>query len=386
VIFIPRFPCYTISIGFCYIKGDFIINKQQVRAIQAMSQTPSISILLPTHRAVPQNRQDPIRLKNLISDATAQLLEKFPQEQVAPIIEKLDKVGATVDFQKTQGGMAIYVNASFEAIYSLPFAVQEQAIIGNTFATRDLIYALNRTSRYWLLFLHEKQTHLYLGTKNSLEEITNADFPLAPERLSNTNKLQDISDLQETEDYIDDHHRQLFHKIDAAFNAIANDDPLPLVVVGTERLLKQYQAVSRNTRHITTTLKGNHDNTSPYDLREVVYPLLMRILTKERDAVLEIDLTQAENARPFVAGMDAVWRMTHEKKGGILVVETNYRVAGCVDATGRYVASADVPNATLVMDNVVDAVIELVIQTGGHVHFVDDGVLAQHEHIVFVAK
>ncbi|HRF97270.1 MAG TPA: hypothetical protein PLZ51_18805 [Aggregatilineales bacterium] len=351
-----------------------------------MSQNPSISILLPTHRAVPQNRGDPTRLKNLIHEATAQLLEKFPQEQVAPIIEKLNNIPAIVDFQKTQGGLAIYVNASFEAIYSLPFAVQEQVHIGKIFATRDLIYALNRTLRYWLLVLNEKQTHLYIGTKNSLEEITNADFPLTSERKSSTNKLQDMSDIQEVEDYVDDYHRQLFHKIDAAFSAIATHDRLPLVVVGTERLLKQYQAVSRNVRLITATLKGNHDNTSPYDLREVVYPLLMRILTKERDAVLETDLTQAENARPFVSGIEAVWRMTHEKHGGILLVETNYRVAGCVDNTGRYVASADAPNATVVMDNVVDAVIELVIQTGGHVHFVDDGVLANHEHIVLVMK
>ncbi|MDX2077984.1 MAG: hypothetical protein SFZ02_16260 [bacterium] len=349
-----------------------------------MSHDPSISILLPTHRAVPQNRQDPIRLKNLISEATTHLLEKFASAQVAPIIEKLNKVCATIDFQKTQGGMAIYVNANFEATYSLPFVVAEQAHVGHTFATRDLIYALNRTTRYWLLVINDKQAHLYLGTKNSLDEITNADFPLTVDRQSNGNQFQDMGDSEEAGNYIADHQRHFFHKIDVAFSTIAADDPLPLVIASTTRLMAHYQAVSRNAHLITATLAGNHDNTSPYDLREVVYPLLLRTQAKERDTIIESDLGMTENARPFVAGIDDVWRMAHEKGGGVLLVEAGYHASGCVDDMGRYVAVANAPIATPVMENVVDAVIELVIQTGGHVHFVDDGVLANHAHIVLL--
>ena len=42
---------------------------EELRSVLADSQTPAISIFVPTHRAGQEIRQDPIRLKNLVKEA-----------------------------------------------------------------------------------------------------------------------------------------------------------------------------------------------------------------------------------------------------------------------------------------------------------------------------
>jgi hypothetical protein len=51
-------------------------------------------------------------------------------------------------------------------------------VIDETFATRDLVYALNRLSRYWVLALSEKPTRLFEGVKDTLVEVENQGFPM----------------------------------------------------------------------------------------------------------------------------------------------------------------------------------------------------------------
>ena len=44
-------------------------TREDLRSVLADSQTPAISIFVPTHRAGQKIRQDPIRLKNLVKEA-----------------------------------------------------------------------------------------------------------------------------------------------------------------------------------------------------------------------------------------------------------------------------------------------------------------------------
>jgi len=154
------------------------MNKQEIRDIQALNSYPSISILLPTHHTSPENKQDPIRLKNLITETGNRLAQEFSGRNIAPLLDKLNNLYEKIDFQKTLDGLAIYVSEDYEGVFMLPFNVMERVVIDNTFATRDLVYTLNRVPRYWVLVLSEKPTRLFMGTKNTLEEITTHGFPM----------------------------------------------------------------------------------------------------------------------------------------------------------------------------------------------------------------
>ena len=46
------------------------MNRHDIRLLQAVRLYPSVTITLPTHRTSPDNKQDPIRVRNLVTEAT----------------------------------------------------------------------------------------------------------------------------------------------------------------------------------------------------------------------------------------------------------------------------------------------------------------------------
>jgi len=134
------------------------MNRLDVQLLQSIRGYPAVSILLPTHRRSPDNLQDPIRVKNLVQQATERLLAEFSKRDVEPLLARLEALVARIDYRYTLDGLALFVNRDLAREFYLPFAVKERVIIGETFATRDLVLALNRSPRYWVLVLSEKPT------------------------------------------------------------------------------------------------------------------------------------------------------------------------------------------------------------------------------------
>jgi hypothetical protein len=59
------------------------MNKTDLQLLQAISGYPAVSILLPTHRTSPANKQDPIRVSNLVRQAADRLLQEFSKREVS---------------------------------------------------------------------------------------------------------------------------------------------------------------------------------------------------------------------------------------------------------------------------------------------------------------
>lgn len=154
------------------------MNRTDIQLLQAIRGYPALSILLPTHRTAPANRQDPIRVKNLVRQAQERLLAEFSQRDLAGLFARLDALVNTIDYRYTLDGLALFVNADIARAFMLPFTLKERVVVDESFATRDLVFALNRTPRYWVLALSEQPTRLFEGTRETLIEVTGNGFPI----------------------------------------------------------------------------------------------------------------------------------------------------------------------------------------------------------------
>ncbi|MCX8061942.1 MAG: hypothetical protein N3D16_05125 [Anaerolineales bacterium] len=144
------------------------MNKHDILLLQQIKGYPLVTITLPTHRTAPENRQDPIRVKNLVRQAAERLLSELTKRETEPLLRNLDQVANQIDYRYTQDGLAMYIHQDFARLFYLPFPLKERVVIDQSFFTRDLVYALNRTQRYWVLVLSEKATRLYEGAYDSL--------------------------------------------------------------------------------------------------------------------------------------------------------------------------------------------------------------------------
>lgn len=360
------------------------MNRHDVQLLQQIRSYPSLTITLPTHRTFPDNRQDPIRVKNLITQAGERLLGEFSKREIDPLLTRLEQLANSLDYRNTLDGTAFFVNQDFGRVFTLPFAMPERVVVDETFATRDLIYALNRTSRYWVLVLSEQPTRLYEGTMDSLIELREGGFPMVHEGPGGATALPNDPAVQRSV-VRDERHRQFFRQVDAAFKKFAADDPLPLALVGVDRLLSFFNEVSDHRDLILTSVLGSHDKTSAHELGQLVWPQVEAALAERRRGALD-QLGQAVGAQRSASGVGEVWRMAHEGRGRLLLVEKDFHYPATVDETGMQLTPADDAAAPGVMDDAVDEIIETVLDKQGQVVFLDNGELDLHQRIALVLR
>jgi len=360
------------------------MNRNDIRSLNAQGGYPAISILLPTHRTTPDNRQDPIRLKNLVRQARDRLQAEIPKREAEPLLQRLDTLVKDVDHARALDGLALFVSPKAASQFVLPFPLKERVVIDQTFATRDLVYALNRSVRYWLVSLSEQHTRFYEGVRDALAEIKTEPFPMSMDGPGATEPLPGGKGIEPTK-YLDQMHRQFLRKVDAALNPWLTAEPLPLVVAGVEHYLAQYREVTSHGHSMLATVSGNFSKTSAHDLARSAWPLVEAGMAERRRALLQ-QLEEAASGTHVVSGVGPAWRAAHEGRVDLLLVEQDYAYAARVDPDGLTLAPAEDATAPGVIDDAVDELVETVLAKGGRVEFVDNEALAVHQGIAAIQR
>jgi hypothetical protein len=356
------------------------MNRQDILDLQSFRSRPSISVLLPTHRTSPDNRRDPILLKNLVTEAGDRLVEQIGRRDATPLLAKLEAQVAAIDLRHTLDGLAIFVSDEHAGAYLLPVPLRPRVVIDDTFATRDLVFAMNRSPRYWVLALSEQPTRLFEGVRDTLVEVRSGGFPMTHGGPGGSTALPKGVNTSKFED---EHHQQFFRRVDQALAAFTKVDPLPICVVGVERWLSHHRSVT-DQKGIVATVTGNHDQTPPHELGKLVWPAVAEALAAKRGQAHGA-LDAAVGAQRSASGLGEAWRRAEEGRGALLLVEEDYHQAARLDASGQlHLVDADDPSAT--MTDAVDDLIELVLARQGEVVFVDDGTLAQHERVALTLR
>ena len=360
------------------------MNRSDIQVLQSVREHPALSILLPTHRGHTDNRQDAIRLRNLMDQAAERLLSKFPKREVQPVLQNLETLTNQIDYRHLSDGLALFVGREFARQMYLPFTVKERVIINYTFATRDLVHALNRTPRYWVLVLSEKPTRLYEGTGETLVEVTHGGFPLIYEGPGVTEPMPagyGIRRSAHRDEFLQRFFREAYHN----FAQLNVKEYLPLIVIGVERYLAFFDEVSKNKLRVWARIAGSHDKTPPRELAKLVTPILQESIAKERHETMQ-ELQEAMAHKRSVSGITKVWRSAQQGRGVTLLVEENYRCAAYADADRMNITPMKNGSVSAMIYDAVDEVIEIVLAKGGRVVFVEDGALNDHKHIALILR
>lgn len=356
-----------------------MINRQDLLELQSITSIPALSILLPTHRTSPDNKQDPILVKNLVDEAKARLSEEYSARELEPLAARLDALVAEIDYTYALDGLALFVSHDFAKKYYLPFSVPSRVVIDQTFATRDLVYGMHREQRYWVILLSQQATRLFAGTGDTLEEVTDKHFPMEMTGPGATAPTPYHADSA----YVDDRHRRFFQQVDSALTEY-KEDALPIVVGGVIRQISFFQEVSQYTSRIAGTLTGNFDKAASHDIAGPAWEIMQTVRQAQRTNALQ-EMEQALSAGLVVFTIEEVWQLAQAGRGKLLLVEKNYHVPAILNKDGRFETVAEV-GGTFVMDDAVDEIIEAVLAKGGEVAFVDDGALAEQRHIALILR
>jgi len=357
-----------------------MITRQDLQELQSFTYVPALSILLPTHRTSPDNKQDPIQVKNLVDEAKSRLSEQFAAREIEPLFKKLDALVETIKYSHTLDGLALYVSHEFAKLYYLPFTVPARVIIDKTFATRDLLYGLHRNQCYWVVLLSQNSTRLISGIGETLEEVEDKNFPMPMTGPGATEATPPDSDSS----YMDDRLRRFYQKVDQALNEYNQADNLPLVVGGDIRQISFFQEVSQYSSAIAGTMTGNFDKSTLAEINPEVWQIVQSVReAKQAEAMQALDA--AMGVQMVISTIEEAWKLSQEGRAKMLLVEKNYHVPAVLTENGGLQLTEAV-GGTEVMDDAVDEVIEVVLAKGGEVAIVDDGKLAVHQRFALILR
>jgi hypothetical protein len=361
-----------------------MMNLHELHELQQVHAHPCLTITLPTHRTWPDNRQDAIRVKNLVTEATRRLRGEFSTRELAPLLERLEALVANIDYQHTLDGLVLTVNRDMAREYALPFGLNERVVVDDTFFTRDLVRAFNRTRRYWVLSLSEQPTRLFTATREHLDEITTGGFPMQHAGPGGATKLPGGPGVNRSR-YRDDRHRQFFRAVDRALRPFMAEDPLPLALAGIDRYQSFFREVSSHTGAIIATLSGSYDGMTSHDLGLLIWPQVRQGFAAEGLAVLD-HLATAVGQHRAASTLGEVWHHARLGRADVLIVEDGYHAAGRINERGLLDLQIGDAAAPGILDDAVDEVITTVLAKGGRVVFVEDGQLALHSRIALILR
>lgn len=230
---------------------------------------PAVSVLMPTHRSARENREDRIRLRNLLAEVRHRLRD---DPRVAPdaadhVLRGLERAAEEVDPRHGSDGLVLFAAPNGEHhAFTIGQPVDERVVVDTGFATRDLVADFTRRPRYWLLSLSDHRTRLWDGLGGDLTEHVRGGFPLAPAPIDEASAGRLARRAAQGGD--GERRRQAVRDAVAAVERVLARDRRPLIVAGVTRHQALFDEIAGPHVTVAGRVEGGFEGAPPSVLAE----------------------------------------------------------------------------------------------------------------------
>lgn len=263
----------------------------------------SISIYLPTHKAGEEVQQDPIRLKNKLSDIATELSESGMKEnKIDQLLEEPRKLlDQPLFWQHSDKGLALFITEDYFEYFRVPLDFKPRYLIDNYFLVTPLLPMITLEGTFCILAVSQKNTRLLKATRDSVEELPLKDSPTSIEEFKKYDVVQ--RNLQ--------HHSgqgqgpAIFHgqgsgndydrKIVVEYlktieNEVTNtlrkrNDPL--ILAGVDEAVSIYRKANHYSRLLDSNIMGNPDPKSNEEVRDEGWKIIKSYFLKDMYSDIE---------------------------------------------------------------------------------------------------
>ena len=329
-----------------------IISTDDLRSLAAASGDYLVSIYLPTHRAGTDVKQDPIRFKNLLVQARAELDSLGVR---GPDIERLLASATALhddqDFwANTESGLALFTNGARMWTYRLPNTVSELAVAAERFHIKPLLPSVATEDLFYVVALSQNEVRLLRGTRLQLSEIALGHIPAslaealrfddrepqlqshASSRTGGGNVVATFHGQGAGKDAKRVDLARFLRAVDTGFREIVGNVSAPLVLAGVDEVISHYRKVSGYHHIVAGHVSGNPQQTSVRELHEQAWPLVQPLLDanqrREHDAV-------SSGSVPTLTSLAAVVGAASEGRVASLFVQQGVQRWGNYDSERR---------------------------------------------------
>jgi len=281
------------------------IDRRTIAELAATAGQPLlVSLYLPAERTGREIRQGPIRLKNLLRDAQAQLRERGltdrdAQELLAPAGSLLE---SSAFWEQQLDGLAVFLGPDGMREFRCPRRFDEFCYVHDHFHLKPLLPLLRNEASFHLLTLSLNEVRLYEATADTLAEVdrepvpasltdalgTELDEPTLQHHAGNRPGTPGSGAIYHGQGAGEDDREQdvlrFLRRVDAALQERLPENGQPVVLAGVESLLAKFRKLSQRASLVPEGVTGNPESFTAAELREQAWRCARPVLERDADA------------------------------------------------------------------------------------------------------
>jgi hypothetical protein len=362
-----------------YMNNILLKEENELMGVHYM---PAVSILLPFDPKMCIRAEIEHKLKIVLGKVSKRLRADFPAEKAIPVIEKLNRLIENLNYDTHKKSIAIFASPIAEKVFYLDISIKEKIVIDDSFEIRELVLNKINAIQYLILLLNTEHSRMFLAGCSSLVLIkSNIPDNAQDYKRDLPGKTTHFSDIHEEKEILLDN---FMHHMDEGLSLILKAYPLPVFVMGPERVTGHFKALTKNHKNIVQYIHGNFAEVNESVFHDVMKPYLADWRKiQERMILREID--KAQNANKLVTGMKEVWSAATHRKGKLLIVEKDYTCSASLAGNPDNIElENENTKRPFYIKDAVDDIIEKILENGGDVEFVDNDVLIDNGHIALI--
>ncbi|HLZ86449.1 MAG TPA: hypothetical protein VKQ52_04375 [Puia sp.] len=327
---------------------------------------PSVAIVLPYNPKMSPRHEIETQLRRVLGMAEKRLLDAHPAETAMPVVRRLQQLARKLNSATLKVSIALFVSEDVARVTYMDFPVEERVMVDEPFLVRDIADCRPSTREYLVLLLSAKESKMYLESGNGLKLIkSNAPQSVyaylneVPERTGN---FSDAADRREVM------LNKFLHHMDEGLGAVLKVYPLPVFVVGPERVAGHFARVTRNDRQIAGYVYKHAIDASEAELQQWLEPLLADWRQTKQQLLLR-QMEKAAEAGKLVCGVHEARKAAACKNSRLIVV----------DRDGHQGEEADFYSG-----GEIDVIIEKVLESGGEIEKMDHELLKPYGPIALI--
>lgn len=282
-----------------------IITREDIQNLFKEQEGLCVSLYAPMEKSG-DTQQNPIRFKNLLSEAEKRLVGYgFRESDAKEFLAPAKKIQQDSLFWEHQSdGLAVFLSKTHMHYYRQPYRFKELVVVADRFHIKPLLPLLVGDGRFFILALSQSSIKLMQGTRFNVNEI---DLEGLPEGLASVIRQEGMEKLlqfhtstpstrgersavffghgagYETKEII----QRYFHAVNKSLHEYIRNEKIPLVLAGVDYLLPIYREVNTYPFLVDEGIEGNPENIPKDKLHEKAWKIVEPIFTKDQKNALE---------------------------------------------------------------------------------------------------
>ena len=275
-----------------------MITRDNIIDLAKQQHDVSLSMYMPTHKKGEEVQQDPIRLKNLLSEAGEQLKEhEVAERDIEKLLEKPRKLlDQPLFWQHNDKGLAFFISEDQFDYYRIPHSFKERVMVSDHFLITPLIPMISLEGSFCMLTLSQKTVRLLKCTRGSAEEIALEESPgslkefqkfdVYPRELQHhsgqgggkTAIFHGQGGSEETDTEVIINYLKTIENEVTSIMRKRND---PLILAGVTEAVAEYRKINHYSRLMDQAVTGNPDPKSNEEVKEEGWEVIQAYFLKD---------------------------------------------------------------------------------------------------------